>query len=208
MSWLPLIVGAYLLGAVSFSLLAVRAVKGVDVRAVGSGNAGATNVLRTAGWGPALSVLAFDAGKGAAAVLAARALGAPGSIVGAAAVAVIVGHVFPLYHGFRGGKGVATFFGTMGALAPRAAMLAILVFVLVVATTRLVSLGSITAVGLFPPLVFLGGRLGWTGPAPVWLLASAAAAALMIVARHHGNLGRLIAGTEHRLGDRRRGGAE
>ena len=198
--WLALIAGAYLLGAVSFAMLVVRLLRGVDVRTVGSGNAGATNVLRIAGRGPALLVLLLDVGKGVAAVAVARALGAPGPLIGAAAAAAVVGHVFPLYYGLRGGKGVAAASGALAALAPLPASLAAVVFALLVAATRYVSLASITAAGLMPLLIFACGRLGWSAPAPDWLLVTAAVIALLILVKHRDDVGRLIAGSESRLG--------
>ncbi len=201
MIWLVLVAGAYLLGAVSWSLLVVRVLKGFDVRTAGSGNAGATNVLRTAGTVPALAVLVLDVAKGVVPVLGLRALAAPGPVVGAAAVAAVVGHVFPVYHSFRGGKGVATATGAMVALAPPPALVAALVFAVVAAATRYVGLASITAVGLYPLLVFAAGRAGWIAPPAAWLLASAAAVALLVIAAHRDNISRLLAGTEHRLGE-------
>ena len=179
----------------------MRALRGFDIRTAGSGNAGATNVLRTAGRWPAVAVLVLDIAKGLLPVLVARALAAPGPVVGAVAVAAVVGHVFPAYHSFRGGKGVATATGAMVALAPPPALLAALVFALVAAATRYVALASITAVGLYPLLVFAAGRAGWIAPPPAWLLASAGLIALLVVAAHHDNISRLQAGTEHRLGD-------
>jgi len=202
-SWLALVAGSYLLGSVSFSVLIVRAVRGFDLRERGSGNAGATNTLRTAGPVAAVAVLLLDVGKGVAAVLAARALGAPGPVVGAAAGAAVVGHTFPLYYGLRGGKGVATATGALGTLAPLPALPAAAVFFAVVAATRYVSLGSICALALFPAFVYLAGRVGWTEPAPGWLLATAAGVAALVVGKHRGNLERLIAGEENRLGERR-----
>lgn len=203
-AWLVvfLVVGSYLLGSVSFSLLAVRFLSGRDVREMGSGNAGATNVLRAAGRGPALAVLLLDVGKGVAAVGIARALGAPGPVVGAAALAVIAGHVFPVFFGFRGGRGVATVTGACGLLALRPAVLAALVFALVVGTTRLVSLGSITACALFPLLVYFCGRFGLTPAAPSWLLVTTTLASLLVVVKHHPNIVRLLEGSEPRLGIR------
>lgn len=202
MIWTALILASYLLGAVSFSLLMVRALKGIDIRTTRSGNAGATNVLRTVGAGPAAAVLALDVAKGVASVLAARALAAPGPVVGAAAVAAVVGHIFPVYFGFRGGKGVATGVGAMATLALRPALLAALAFALVVAATRYVALGSITAAGLFPVLIFVSGRAGWISTPPLWLLVSGTAIALLIIVMHRDNIRRLIIGREHKLGQR------
>lgn len=185
----------------SFSLLIVRALRGIDVRDVGSGNAGATNVLRAAGVKPALAVLFLDVAKGAVPVLTARALGAPGPIVGAAAVAAVVGHVLPVYYNFHGGKGVATATGAMASLAPPAALAAIAVFVLVVSATRYVSLASITAIGVFPVWIYAGAAAGWWPPAPLWLLTSATAVALLVVIMHRANIRRLLGGHEPRFGD-------
>jgi glycerol-3-phosphate acyltransferase PlsY len=201
--WAALVLGAYLLGAVSFSLLIVRALRGIDVRTVGSGNAGATNVLRTAGVKPALAVLVLDVTKGVLPVLIARALEAPGPVVGATAVAAVVGHVLPVYYGFQGGKGVATATGALASLAPLAALASAGVFALVVAATRTLSLASISAIGLFPVLIYAGSRAGWTSPSPAWLLASAAAVAVLVVFMHRDNVRRLIDGSEHRLGEPR-----
>ena len=143
---------------------------------MGSGNAGATNVLRAAGRWPALLVLLLDISKGIVPVRVARALGAPTEVVAAAAFAVVVGHVFPLFFGFRGGKGVATGFGALVALLPLAAGTAMAVFALAVVATRYVSLGSVLAAAALPVLAVLFSRLGWSpalsqqragaGPAP------------------------------------------
>ena len=113
---LAIVAGAYALGSVPFSYLIVKLAKGRDVRTVGSGNAGATNVMRAAGKAAGAAALLLDCGKGVAAVTAARALGASGLVVGGAAVAVVAGHIYPVFLGFRGGKGVATASGALGAL--------------------------------------------------------------------------------------------
>lgn len=213
MVWLVLLVTAYLLGSVSFSFLIVRVLKGQDVRRLGSGNAGATNVWRTAGAWPAATALVLDVGKGAAAVAAARLLEAPAAVTAGTAVAVVVGHVFPLFFGFQGGKGVATAAGALGTLAPPALAGAAAVFVVAVAVSRIVSVGSIAAAVSVPLLVAIAGRAGWlemAGPAP--LIASLAVAGLVIF-KHRSNLRRLREGREHRLGGaaaegRRPGGEE
>ncbi|MEM7583262.1 MAG: glycerol-3-phosphate 1-O-acyltransferase PlsY [Acidobacteriota bacterium] len=201
MSWLLLLGAAYLLGSISFSVLIVRAIEGFDVREHGSGNAGATNVLRLAGKGPAVAVLIADIAKGVLPVQVAQALGAPGAVVGASAVAAVAGHVFPAFHGLRGGKGVATATGALGSLAPLAALPAILLFAAVALATRFIALASIAAVSAFPLLMVLAGQLGWTPPPPAWLLASTVGIALLIIVKHRDNFERLRAGTEHRLGD-------
>jgi glycerol-3-phosphate acyltransferase PlsY len=195
-----LVVGSYLLGSVSFSFLVVRLLRGQDVREMGSGNAGATNVLRVTGRGPALAVLLFDVGKGVAAVGAARLLNVSGPVIGATALAVVLGHIFPVFFDFRGGKGVATVAGAFGSLALRPALLAAFIFVLVVGTTRFVSLGSIAACALFPFLIYFCGRFGFTPSAPGWLLFTTALASFFIVAKHHPNITRFLAGREPRLG--------
>jgi acyl phosphate:glycerol-3-phosphate acyltransferase len=201
---LALVAGAYLLGSVSFSVVLVKVLHGLDVRTVGSGNAGATNAMRTAGKKAGAAVLVLDVIKGVTAVAVPRALDAPLSVVGSAAVAVVLGHVFPIFFGFRGGKGVATSAGALGMLAPVAMALGLLVFAVVVLWKRYVSLASIVTAALFPFLVALGPRLGWTAYGGPWLVLPAAGIALLIVFKHRRNLQRLWRGTEPRLGGRRR----
>ncbi len=200
MSWLALILAAYLIGSISFSLLIVWATTGRDIRERGSGNAGATNVLRVAGKGTAAVVLLLDIVKGALPVKVAQAVGAPDPIIGAVAVAAVVGHIFPIYHGFRGGKGVATVTGALGSLAWLPAGLTAAVFFAVVAATRYVACASVTAVVAFPVLLLVCGRAGWTPAPPTWLLVSSVIIGLLILGKHQPNIRRLLAGTEHRLG--------
>ena len=198
-----IVLGAYLLGSISFSYLIVKIKQGMDVRTVGSGNAGATNVMRAAGKKAAALALLLDIAKGITAVAVARAVDATPPVVGGAAVAVVLGHVFPVFFGFRGGKGVATSAGALGALAPAALFLALIVFVLVVYWKRYVSLGSMAAAVSIPVLAWAGQRLGWVeGPDP-WLIASSAAIALLVVIKHRSNLERLRQGIEPRLGERK-----
>jgi len=197
------VIGAYLLGSISFSYLVVKAREGKDVRTVGSGNAGATNVLRASGKKPAVLVLVLDIGKGVLAVTVARALAVPPSVVGAAAVAVVLGHVFPVFLGFRGGKGVATTAGAMGALAPAAILFTLLVFIAVVAWKRYVSLGSMVAAAVFPLLAWACQRLGWVPHGDSWLIAASAAIALIVIVKHRTNLQRLLHGAEPRLGEKK-----
>ncbi|MGE5233006.1 MAG: glycerol-3-phosphate 1-O-acyltransferase PlsY [Acidobacteriota bacterium] len=192
--------GAYVLGAIPFSFLVVRLLVGRDLRSVGSGNVGATNALRAGGKAAGVLALLLDAAKGVVAVLVARRLGAPAEIVAAAAAAAVVGHVFPIFLGFHGGKGVATAAGAMGSLEPVAFLATLVVFALVVGTSRYVSLGSIVAVALFPAFVAGFSWLGWTAPAPRPLLLGSAAIALLIFLRHLSNIRRLLAGRELRLG--------
>lgn len=199
---LALVLGAYLLGSVSFSFLIVRIKEGKDVRTLGSGNAGATNVLRASSLSAAVLTLVLDLGKGVAAVLGTRLLEAPPPVVGGAAFAVVLGHVFPVFLGFRGGKGVATAAGALGALEPLAMLATLAVFVAVVAWKRYVSLGSVVAALVFPLLAWAGHRLGWIPDVtPSVVIASAAIAALVLY-RHRSNLVRLRRGTENRLGEK------
>jgi acyl phosphate:glycerol-3-phosphate acyltransferase len=197
--WL-VVAGAYILGSIPWSYLIVRLIKGMDVRRVGSGNVGATNVLRTAGKSAGLAALALDAAKGVAAVWIAVRLGLQPAWVGAAAVAVVLGHVFPVFLGFRGGKGVATAAGALGTLAPWALLAAVVVFAAVVVASRYVSLGSICAVLVFPLALWLANRGGWPAVTPNAIVVAAAAVAALIVIKHQSNLRRLLAGTERRIG--------
>ena len=191
-----LVVVGYLLGSISFAVLIVRRTTGKDIRTEGSGNAGATNVLRAHGKGLALAVAALDVAKGAAAVLLVRLVTADPRYAAAAGFAAILGHVFPIFYGFRGGKGVATAVGAFLVLAPMATLVCVGVFVAVVAATRYVSLGSVLGLVLMPPVA---GTL-FHAPPPV--VAAAAATAVLVVLKHRENLRRLIRGTERKLGQK------
>ncbi len=190
-----LVAGAYLLGSIPFGLLVSRAAAGVDVREVGSGNIGATNVARAAGRWAALLTLVLDVSKAAApALLAGRLLG-PGAAgwAAAAGLAAFLGHVFPAYLGFRGGKGVAAGLGVLLALSPWAALAAAGTWGAAVAATRMVSVGSLAgaAVGAGVALALHGGR----SPAS-W---AALAVAAVVFARHRSNIERIRRGREPRL---------
>lgn len=200
---LALLAAAYLLGSVSWSYVLVKMLQGLDVRTVGSGNAGATNAMRAAGKKVGAAVLFLDIGKGVAAVLCARALATRPEVVGGAAIAVVLGHVFPVFFGFRGGKGVATATGALGALAPLAMGFSALVFILLVLWKRYVSLGSVLGAVTLPLFMVLLDRLGWVDDGGPWLLAAAVAVAGLVVFKHASNLRRLAAGAEPRLGERR-----
>jgi glycerol-3-phosphate acyltransferase PlsY len=177
------IVASYLLGSIPFGLLIARA-RGVDIRAVGSGNIGATNVSRSLGKKLGALVLLLDAAKGFAPVfLAARWL--PAEIVAASGFAAIAGHVFPVWLRFRGGKGVATGLGVFAAIAPLAAGGAVGVYLATVLVTRISSVGSLAAATALFALMWLLGL-----PAPY--VALAGAVWLLIVVRHRGNIRRLI----------------
>jgi len=185
---------AYLLGSISFAVLLVRLSTGKDIRSEGSGNAGATNVMRAHGKKLGLAVAALDIAKGAGAVLLVRAVTADSRYAAAAAFAAILGHVFPIFYGFRGGKGVATAVGAFLVLTPWATLVCVGIFVAVVAWTRYVSLGSVVAMALLPPIA---GVL-FHAPRPV--VMAAAGAAFLIVWKHRENLRRLARGEERKLG--------
>lgn len=193
--------GAYLLGSLPFSFWTVRRVTGGDVRDMGSGNPGATNVLRVAGPKAAAAALAGDVGKGVLAVALPRLAGAPPAVTAAAAVAATAGHVYPAFLGLRGGKGVATAFGALAALAPLPAAASFGVFAATVAGTRYVSIGSAAGALSFPLFVALRRR---RGDRP--LLAAAGAIAALVLGRHRENLRRLLSGAEMRF-ERRPGAA-
>jgi glycerol-3-phosphate acyltransferase PlsY len=191
-AWL-LLVGAYLFGAIPFGLLLGKYVGGVDVRQAGSGNIGATNVARSAGKGLGIVTLLLDAMKGAAPVLVAEhVLDLPIEIAAAAGVASVIGHVFPVYLRFRGGKGVATGLGIFLALSPRATLAAALAFGLVFGLTRLVSPGSLAGAAA------LVGAILWLDEPRAVLVAAVFVTALIFV-RHTGNIRRLLAKTENRV---------
>jgi glycerol-3-phosphate acyltransferase PlsY len=190
MSEAAAVVLAYLIGSVPFAFLVSRR-HGIDLRRVGSGNLGASNVLRAAGVGRAVLTLTLDGLKGAVAVLLAAGLGG-GVTAMAAGLASIAGHVYPIWLGFRGGKGVATAAGVFAVLAPGALAVAAGAFVAAVWTTRYISVGSLVAAGTLLTVIAM------TAAAPLTLTTAAAAA--MVVHRHRGNLARLRAGTERRIG--------
>lgn len=189
-----LVVAGYLLGSISFAVLLVRLAAGKDIRQEGSGNAGATNVLRAHGKKLAVLVALLDVAKGTAAVLLVRLVTADPRYAAAAGFAAVLGHVFPIFYGFRGGKGVATAVGAFLALAPLATLLCVALFVAIVAVTRYVSLGSVVAITLLPSVAGLLFR----APSPV--VVAAAATALLVVMKHIENLKRLARGEEHRFG--------
>jgi glycerol-3-phosphate acyltransferase PlsY len=194
---------SYLLGSIPFGYLLVRIFRGEDVRQSGSGNIGATNVSRKS---PVLGVvtLLLDALKGSVGVALAayfsRPMGAaiPYEVMSLAALFAIAGHMFPVWLKFRGGKGVATGLGAFVVFAPQAVLIAAGIFFAAVLLFRYVSLGSILSVAAFPVLVWLRQEYG-----NAWLaLACMSLASLLIVARHHENIRRLLAGTENRFGSK------
>jgi len=193
------IVVAYLIGSIPFGYLIVRQKLGDDVRVTGSGGTGATNVSRRAGKTAGVLTLVLDALKGAAAVLIAQKLGGSDWITAGAAIAVIVGHIFPVWLGFRGGKGVATGAGVFLVLAPIALLCAGLVFVAIVFFTRYVSLGSMMAAALIPVFVWLHSVFVVPMADLRPLLLATVVGALLIIFAHRGNIERLARGTESQL---------
>ncbi len=186
--WWPAAVG-YAVGSLPLGYAVMRLARGVDLRRVGSGNVGAANVYRTTGLALALVVMAADMAKGAVSVWL-----MPGGVAAATAgVAAVIGHIYPVWLGFRGGKGVATASGVFAVLAPWATLAAAVAFVLVVARTRFVSLGSVVATVVLPVAE-------WWMRGPRAVAMGAAAVAVIILFRHRGNVQRLWRGTERALG--------
>lgn len=190
---MPLVViTAYLIGSVPFAVLLAKHWGPEDLRLVGSGNVGATNVLRAYGVAPGVIVALLDMTKGAVSVVLAKHLDGAAAAPAAAGVAAVIGHVCPVWLGFRGGKGVATACGVFSILTPFAALAAFGVFIVSVWLTRYVSVGSVLASATLPPMAYVtdGGAADVT---------AASAIALLIIIRHRSNLARVRAGTERRL---------
>ncbi len=191
--------GGYLLGSIPFGVILTRAVTGQDVRGIGSGNIGATNVLRTGRKDLAIATLILDAGKGAVALLIARELfdsEVAGAIAGGAA---FLGHLFPVWLGFKGGKGVATFFGLLLAAAWPLGLLAGATWLIVAALFRISSLAALVSSAAAPLYALLPlAALGLPATAPILVLAAFTAALIWV--RHHQNIGRLLKGAEPRIG--------
>ena len=184
----------YLTGSVPFAFLLARRA-GIDVRFAGSGNVGAANVLRTTGTGRGVAVMALDVAKGALAVWLAHFSHAGAATTAVVGTAAVVGHIYPVWLRFHGGKGVAVAAGVFGILTPVATAVAGALFLVVVRLTRYVSLGSLAATVALPPAAWLSGA------STAVVIASACTAAL-IVFRHRANIRRLRAGTERRMGVR------
>jgi len=188
------LVGGYLLGSIPFGVIVTRLGGAGDVRKIGSGNIGATNVLRTGRRDLALITLIGDGGKGAVAVLLAGWIFKSAEAAAIAGGAAFLGHLFPVWLRFKGGKGVATFFGTLIAIAWPAGLLAGATWILMAAIFRMSSLAALAAAALAPLYVFLTGQ---TPEAKLWL---AAFMGVLIFVRHHENIRRLLKGEEPRLG--------
>ena len=201
--WLPILAIAYLLGSIPFGYILVRIFRREDIRATGSGNIGATNVARSGAKGLGILTLLLDLLKGFAAVKIAAhfAPGAPGfpsDLAVAAGIAAVLGHIFPIWLRFKGGKGVATGLGVDLALAPLAALCSLGIFIVVLAITRYVSLASILAAFMLPVfcLVLMPDR------SPVFV-GGMIFLALLVIAKHHANITRLMQGKESRFGSKK-----
>jgi len=192
------LVAAYLLGAIPMTWIVARVGAGVDLRAVGSGNLGATNLYRTLGWRYAIPAGVFDIAKGAApTLLLPGRIGTADWLPLAIGAAAVIGHVFSVFVRFRGGKGVATAAGVVLALAPIPVLISFLVWAVLVKITGYVSLGSIVGAAVFPVSAWILG----TGNR--WVVPVGAVLAAFIVFNHRSNVARLLAGTENRFGRRR-----
>jgi len=208
---LLIFVAAYLLGSIPVGYLLVRVFRHEDIRSAGSGNIGATNVLRAGGKGLGAATFLLDTLKGCSAVWLGGFLGAllaPAllnpdaahrNMQALAALAAVLGHIFPVWLRFKGGKGVATGFGVFLAAVPLSALAAITVFILVLVVTRYVSLASILGAASFPFFAYLLV----TGPRPPFFIAVQFTVSLLIIAKHHQNIRRLWAGTESRFGKKK-----
>jgi acyl phosphate:glycerol-3-phosphate acyltransferase len=187
----PILLG-YLAGSVPFAFLLARRA-GIDVRFAGSGNVGATNVMRTTGTRRAILVMSLDVAKGILAVVLASVIHAGVTLTALAAAAAVVGHIYPVWLRFHGGKGVAVAAGVFGVLTPIATALAAGLFLVLVGVTRYVSLGSIAATVALPPAAWMTGE-------PKAVVLAAVGSGALILFRHRGNIRRLRDGTERRMG--------
>lgn len=192
------IIIAYLIGSVSFSYLFGRMLKGIDIRQHGSGNAGATNTLRVLGVGPAVTVLALDVAKGIAAVWIPVWFGQDEIWYRVlCGIAVIIGHNWPVFFGFKGGKGIASTIGVMSTLAFIPALAAGIVAIISIAVTRYVSLGSLLFTALMPVMILILDR-----PMPVFLISLLVAVFAFV--RHRSNISKLLKGQENKLGSKKK----
>ncbi len=191
-----LVLGGYFLGSIPWGLVVGKVTRGIDIREFGSGKTGATNVLRTLGKGPAIFVIAADTLKGVLAVIAAWRFTGSDAVAASAGLAAVVGHNWPCFAQFRGGRGVLTAGGGLMAIYPPAGLAALATAILSIAVSRFVSLGSLlsTAAGFCGLLAYIlsSGRWGLA----IYLLVGP-----LIYVRHHDNIARLLHGTERKLGE-------
>jgi glycerol-3-phosphate acyltransferase PlsY len=216
--YIAVAVVAYLLGSIPFGFLLVKIFRGQDIRQTGSGNIGATNVARSGAKGLGVATLVLDALKGAGAVALAAAIAdskynlcgdflqhtcVPAlRLMAVAALFAVLGHIFPVWLRFKGGKGVATALGVFCLLFPKAVLVSLVIFLIVVAVSRFVSLGSILAAIAFPIAAYFLQRPDGVS------IALSSVIALIVVVKHHENINRLLAGTENRFGGNKPAGAE
>lgn len=199
-------VASYLIGSIPFSYFVARQFSGKDIRTAGSGNVGATNVARNAGKAAGILALALDLAKGWAAVMVARAIFLksvdPNAVglfaseafwLGLAGFLAVAGHMFPVWLGFRGGKGVATGTGAFAAMSPIAIAMALIVFIIVILTSRYVSLASIVAAASVP--IFMRFAVH----APFWIVIFSIFISMMVIVKHHSNIRRLATGSERKF---------
>ena len=197
-------IAAYLLGSIPFGLILVRIFRKQDIRTQGSGNIGATNVIRSGGKGLGAVTFLLDAAKGYLAVLLAWQIGSylhqtqyqTQNLAATAAICAILGHIYTVWLGFKGGKGVATGFGVFLGIAPLSALVALIAFILIFALSRYVSLASILAAAVFP----LAALLRRHEPLTPFMIAVVILLPLLVIVKHHANIRRLLAGTEYRFG--------
>ncbi len=201
---LVLALTAYLLGSIPFGYLIVKITEGRDIRSTGSGNIGATNVLRTSGRVSAIVTLLLDAAKGYLAVwIAGWVTARDPRAMAFCAVAVTVGHMFPVYLKFKGGKGVATGLGVFLCLALLPVLATLVIFIAAAGFSRYASLGSIAAAVVFPFLYYFWEFVGeYPQNSSLWLLSAVVSCSALIIFKHHENIRRLAAGTERKLGKR------
>jgi glycerol-3-phosphate acyltransferase PlsY len=192
----------YLLGSIPFGLLITQAAGLGDVRKIGSGNIGATNVLRTGRRELAALTLILDAAKGFAAVMIARYFW-PGDAIYVAAIAVFLGHCFPVWLGFKGGKGVATFIGVLLGLAWPVGVIFCVVWLIIAAARRISSLAALTAAVTSPIFAYVSFLMGF-GPEGIKFAATVALIAALVIYNHRSNIGRLINGTEPKIGSEKK----
>jgi glycerol-3-phosphate acyltransferase PlsY len=204
---LLIVVTAYLLGSVPSGYVLMRLFRHADIRQSGSGNIGATNVLRFGGKGLAAATFLMDMLKGCCAVWLGGVLGgllasgaAPDNMRALAALFAVLGHIFPVWLGFKGGKGVAVGFGVFLVAAPWAALAAISVFIVVLALSRYVSLASVLGAGSFPLFAWWLCRIHVCADRTPFFVAVEIAVALLLIVKHHQNIRRLLSGTESKLG--------
>ena len=198
---IALLIAAYLVGSVPFAVVVSKIFGLADPRSYGSGNPGATNVLRSGNKAAAALTLAGDAAKGWLAVWFAARIGASPLVVALVALAVFLGHLYPLFLGFKGGKGVATALGVLLAIQPWLGVATALTWLIIAAFMRYSSLAAIVAAVFAPCFYLLGGVLVWQAQRPI--AVAIVAIALTLVYRHRANIGRLLNGTEPRIGKKK-----